>query len=111
MTHSPFCVSASDASQDRHPLPTRRSSDLHDQRHVAAFAASYDDPRGGFWASIGGRYESGTPLEVDEDDLDELVDRPARSEEHTSELQSHVNLVCRLLLEKRKSNVSRASSG
>src|SRR5438477_13202314 len=32
--------------------------------------------------------------------------RPARScwrsEEHTSELQSHVNLVCRLLLEKKK---------
>src|SRR6266480_5818895 len=28
--------------------------------------------------------------------------RPSRSEEHTSELQSHVNLVCRLLLEKKK---------
>src|SRR5690242_21154052 len=28
----------------------------------------------------------------------------ARSEEHTSELQSHVNLVCRLLLEKKKKN-------
>src|SRR5438477_2613428 len=28
--------------------------------------------------------------------------RGARSEEHTSELQSHVNLVCRLLLEKKK---------
>src|SRR5690242_21126362 len=28
---------------------------------------------------------------------------PPRSEEHTSELQSHVNLVCRLLLEKKKS--------
>src|SRR4051812_46153695 len=27
-----------------------------------------------------------------------------RSEEHTSELQSHVNLVCRLLLEKKKKN-------
>src|SRR5438477_6843686 len=26
---------------------------------------------------------------------------PPRSEEHTSELQSHVNLVCRLLLEKK----------
>src|SRR5690242_17459796 len=29
--------------------------------------------------------------------------RLGRSEEHTSELQSHVNLVCRLLLEKKKS--------
>src|SRR5260370_15047640 len=29
-----------------------------------------------------------------------------RSEEHTSELQSHLNLVCRLLLEKKKQNTS-----
>src|SRR5690242_21235504 len=28
-----------------------------------------------------------------------------RSEEHTSELQSHVNLVCRLLLEKKNQNL------
>src|SRR5260370_14898766 len=28
--------------------------------------------------------------------------RARRSEEHTSELQSHLNLVCRLLLEKKK---------
>ena len=48
----------------------------HDQRHVAAFGASYDHARGGFWASFGGRYESGTPLEVDEDELDELMERP-----------------------------------
>src|SRR5260370_4678219 len=31
-----------------------------------------------------------------------LRDDYARSEEHTSELQSHLNLVCRLLLEKKK---------
>src|SRR2546430_12777529 len=31
-----------------------------------------------------------------------LVDRRTRSEEHTSELQSQSNLVCRLLLEKKK---------
>src|SRR5260370_24438781 len=30
----------------------------------------------------------------------------ARSEEHTSELQSHLNLVCRLLLEKKKSTTT-----
>src|SRR2546430_4469352 len=29
---------------------------------------------------------------------------PSRSEEHTSELQSQSNLVCRLLLEKKKQN-------
>src|SRR5690242_21422669 len=42
------------------------------------------------------------------DPTDDHPTRPAewlrrpRSEEHTSELQSHVNLVCRLLLEKKK---------
>src|SRR4029434_1742207 len=29
-----------------------------------------------------------------------------RSEEHTSELQSHLNLVCRLLLEKKQTHIS-----
>src|SRR5438477_9477834 len=33
-----------------------------------------------------------------------------RSEEHTSELQSHVNLVCRLLLEKKKKTTIHALS-
>src|SRR5260370_2485575 len=32
----------------------------------------------------------------------DLPCHPRRSEEHTSELQSHLNLVCRLLLEKKK---------
>src|SRR5260370_31517843 len=31
---------------------------------------------------------------------------PNRSEEHTSELQSHLNLVCRLLLEKKNNHTS-----
>src|SRR2546422_6545140 len=31
--------------------------------------------------------------------------RPGRSEEHTSELQSRLHLVCRLLLEKKKKKV------
>src|SRR5260370_8661203 len=35
--------------------------------------------------------------------LADLAD--ARSEEHTSELQSHLNLVCRLLLEKKKTHL------
>src|SRR2546422_11199158 len=34
----------------------------------------------------------------------------ARSEEHTSELQSRLHLVCRLLLEKKKTTISRTSS-
>src|SRR5260370_10635455 len=36
-----------------------------------------------------------------------LPRHPTRSEEHTSELQSHLNLVCRLLLEKKK-NIAKA---
>src|SRR5438132_13758677 len=35
----------------------------------------------------------------------ELID--VRSEEHTSELQSHSDLVCRLLLEKKKTSAQR----
>src|SRR5260370_6213116 len=34
-----------------------------------------------------------------------------RSEEHTSELQSHLNLVCRLLLEKKKRSQRRNNRG
>src|SRR6266566_6028617 len=39
---------------------------------------------------------------------DLLLNLPARSEEHTSELQSPCNLVCRLLLEKKKQKKIRA---
>src|SRR2546427_4108889 len=35
---------------------------------------------------------------------------PRRSEEHTSELQSQSNLVCRLLLEKKKNSQSNATT-
>src|SRR5438034_5127287 len=37
--------------------------------------------------------------------------RSERSEEHTSELQSHSDLVCRLLLEKKKKKTKRRYSG
>src|SRR5437016_14338095 len=41
------------------------------------------------------------PLEILED-VDPVLGQVPRSEEHTSELQSLTNLVCRLLLEKKK---------
>src|SRR5438477_9366002 len=54
-------------------------------------------------------FRSFEPGAVIEDDEGRLIRGHAairafiiRSEEHTSELQSHVNLVCRLLLEKKK---------
>src|SRR2546422_1850013 len=45
---------------------------------------------GGGWADEQGNYKS------------IVNDRPPRSEEHTSELQSRLHLVCRLLLAKKK---------
>src|SRR5260370_1014408 len=41
-------------------------------------------------------------LELQHEQLDACGLKIARSEEHTSELQSHLNLVCRLLLEKKR---------
>src|SRR5262249_60779301 len=66
-------------------------------RFQAEQAAADDRPHAG--AQGGGRDR----LEV----LDRAVDR---SEEHTSELQSLTNLVCRLLLEKKKQTNARATA-
>src|SRR5438034_7057378 len=43
-------------------------------------------------------------LEIRADPHRHIVKGKVRSEEHTSELQSHSDLVCRLLLEKKKIN-------
>src|SRR2546429_5373817 len=40
--------------------------------------------------------------EISKSDYDEGMKKYKRSEEHTSELQSRLHLVCRLLLEKKK---------
>src|SRR5256885_12031130 len=73
------------------PFPTRRSSDLHGRRRSGPGLS--DDPApeapGAAGAGPGARASGGKPL-------------VERSEEHTSELQSPCNLVCRLLLEKKK---------
>src|SRR5688572_32481609 len=67
--------------RDLHSFPTRRSSDLPAPGQVCAFAHRTSSPR----------LAAGRGEEV-----------RWRSEEHTSELQSQSNLVCRLLLEKKK---------
>src|SRR5256885_12708720 len=54
-----------------------------------------------------GLRKNGTPRVVDEGPAWAVIDGDSslgRSEEHTSELQSPCNLVCRLLLEKKKKN-------
>src|SRR5260370_10956282 len=57
-----------------------------------------DQPRGGFSFALCSK-DIGMlhPLQ-------RSAGKSRRSEEHTSELQSHLNLVCRLLLEKKKNN-------
>src|SRR5260370_10342506 len=67
-------------------FPTRRSSDLGERLHLDAGLAAAFDAR-----HHAHRRARALQLEI-------------RSEEHTSELQSHLNLVCRLLLEKKKRN-------
>ena len=54
--------------------PGTRFTPDHDQRHVAAGGVTYAS--GGFSASVAARYQSGTPLEVEEDHLVELMERP-----------------------------------
>src|SRR5690606_41823487 len=106
-----FLVSCSAALRASHSFPTRRSSDLlvvtavpgklvH-RDDLAAFPLEHREARGGKVAvlAIG---------QLADCRLDRLAilqrgshrGRIVRSEEHTSELQSRENLVCRLLLEK-----------
>src|SRR5438132_10870892 len=88
------------ASGDPPPLnsfPTRRSSDL---TQIAAalenvLAFPLDDP-----SEIRDTLDDPGAIDLIRHFAAELNGRP-RSEEHTSELQSHSDLVCRLLLEKK----------
>src|SRR3989449_3956322 len=50
----------------------------------------------------------GTPRLMLAGHIDEIGLQITRSEEHTSELQSRLHLVCRLLLEKKKNNRQQA---
>src|SRR5690242_21618277 len=90
--------------RDLHSFPTRRSSDLVVIAWAVALPRLVPSTFGdhGTYASVAERLIAGDRLYVDVWDNKD----PLRSEEHTSELQSHVNLVCRLLLEKKKINVS-----
>src|SRR5256885_5704346 len=48
------------------------------------------------------RAQRGTRIDIQRTGIDRAAQSGCRSEEHTSELQSPCNLVCRLLLEKKK---------
>src|SRR5438270_6470494 len=59
----------------------------------------YTDPQGVAWIAPAGSVVDGASIPRS---LWSIMGGPFRSEEHTSELQSQSNLVCRLLLEKKK---------
>src|SRR5256885_11037023 len=67
-----------------------------------------------FWLELTGRLRPGVSVAVAQADTDgiyqhllpEMLRKMGRSEEHTSELQSPCNLVCRLLLEKKHETYS-----
>src|SRR5690242_21208409 len=64
------------------------------------FEGPTGSPRNGIVDAVITRIKPGSP-DLIEVRLVQLKSGVGRSEEHTSELQSHVNLVCRLLLEKK----------
>src|SRR2546430_11257347 len=81
------------------PYPTLFRSDKVQERHAAAdvlLGDAHHEAQVGFGELV---------LRLLVALLDELGEE--RSEEHTSELQSQSNLVCRLLLEKKNKNVTR----
>src|SRR5690242_21076987 len=80
-------------------FPSRRSSDLADWLLVSArISGGQRDSKG-----IGVFLVPASATGLSRKDFPTLDGgRASRSVEHTSELQSHVNLVCRLLLEKKK---------
>src|SRR5207237_10122533 len=88
---------------DLHSFPTRRSSDLcgYPIRKLERFSMNCSLPSSKEpqtdWASNSRRMGNTWRRK-----RWRMLLSYERSEEHTSELQSHLNLVCRLLLEKKK---------
>src|SRR5205807_10381308 len=87
---------------------------LHDALPICRAAEQLTDPEQLQGAATEGQLELLRPQEVavqrvgdvDADPTVKVLRGGVRSEEHTSELQSPCNLVCRLLLEKKKARTS-----
>src|SRR5690606_40437189 len=98
-------LSRSRAPRHPHSFPTRRSSALIDSR-LAADGRQVRRRRQ--CLDCNERFttfetaELVMPRVIKSDKTRQPFDEDKRSEEHTSELQSRENLVCRLLLEKKK---------
>src|SRR5438105_6595143 len=84
------------ATTEIYTFPTRRSSDLH---YVEIEQQAVVGAGGIAMLAIGGQFRRQRAGRFGPRDGSEDL---GRSEEHTSELQSRVDLVCRLLLEKKK---------
>src|SRR5690606_41595718 len=89
--------------RDLHSFPTRRSSDL--MRYILEVSAMKP-----FFLTVTSRFTISPSLRISSFEgtpwqttllMELLRANLKRSEEHTSELQSRENLVCRLLLEKK----------
>src|SRR5438093_10051287 len=96
-----FFFQSSGPPRDLHSFPTRRSSDLIAQFPVSKEFRDFDliqvrVLRAFLNELLQGSDSRGRILGLE---------RLHRSEEHTSELQSLTNLVCRLLLEKKKNKI------
>src|SRR5437764_10724266 len=97
-TCSPFFFTRYAHHRDLHSFPTRRSSDLST---TVVEVRSYSRCSG----STSDESDTGTPSAASRAPVSLSSER---SEEHTSELQSPMYLVCRLLLEKKKTTKNTA---
>src|SRR5438034_3901567 len=83
---------------------------LHDALPIYVRAVLAAAPRGALSSGARGRCDQDRPgpppRRYPGDVLPQPLLRRQRSEEHTSELQSHSDLVCRLLLEKKKKKLN-----
>src|SRR5688572_32533571 len=96
---SSFFFSRRGDHRDLHSFPTRRSSDLWAATLLSVWVQAYntkllkkEELPGTYRDLLDPRWKGKLGIEAKDQD---------RSEEHTSELQSQSNLVCRLLLEKK----------
>src|SRR5205823_14929169 len=101
-----LCFHCCGANRDLHSFPTRRSSDLAILLDNAFIETASQRPVE-VPEHLRAKGEPGSYLVQSRHALDNafygsLREAGARSEEHTSELQSLAYLVCRLLLEKKK---------
>src|SRR5688500_19890868 len=96
-----FVIRGTGGPRDPHSFPTRRSSDLVQAGEADAVkrVVPVEIPAIGLTVLVRINLDVIDARTIH--DADRVV-TTVRSEEHTSELQSPCNLVCRLLLEKKK---------